>query len=539
MKFFVTALLLVYSFRAFAQNLHTGEIHGNFQADVQNYYTDTLIGAAPVAEKIRMNAFANLNYTKGNFSAGLRYESYLYPLLGYDERYRGTGLMYRYASYKAEELEFTVGSFYEQYGSGLILRSYEERSIGIDNAFDGIKVKYEPLKGVYLKGLVGRQRSFFTYGPGLVRGADAEINLNEAIFSKDSKKITIILGGSGVSKFQTDQDPFYRLPENVGAGAGRLNLVSDKINLYGEYAYKINDPSAANNLIYKPGEALFLSGSYSIKGLSFVISGKRIDNMDFRSDRSADGNNLNINYLPAGTRQHTYQLAAFYPYATQANGEIGFQTDLSYNYKKGSVLGGKYGTLVTLHYSRVNNISRIAHTNDTIGYTSPFFDVGKELYYNEANIEVQKKISSKWKTNAMLMYQVYNQAVLQGSASYGTVYSYIAVADISYKLTSTQTIRTELQHLQTKQDKGSWAMALAEYTVSPHWFLAAYDLYNYGNEEVKKKIHYYAVSGGYVKNATRIAVGYGKQRNGIVCVGGVCRTLPASNGVSLSVSTSF
>ncbi|HPU24227.1 MAG TPA: DUF6029 family protein [Candidatus Kapabacteria bacterium] len=32
---------------------------------------------------------------------------------------------------------------------------------------------------------------------------------------------------------------------------------------------------------------------------------------------------------------------------------------------------------------------------------------------------------------------------------------------------------------------------------------------------------------------------YGKQNQGIICVGGVCRTVPASNGLYLSISSSF
>ena len=58
-----------------AQNQSDGSIGGNFQIDVQSYSPDSLIGAQNVPEKVRSNAFLNLNYTKGNFSAGVRYES--------------------------------------------------------------------------------------------------------------------------------------------------------------------------------------------------------------------------------------------------------------------------------------------------------------------------------------------------------------------------------------------------------------------------------------------------------------------------------
>src|SRR5690606_12894688 len=129
-------------------------------------------------EKILSNGFMNLCYTKGNFTAGVRYESYLNVMQGFDPRYKGTGIPFRFISFKNEGLEATAGSFYEQFGSGLILRAYEERGLGYDNVFDGINLRYQPVKGVYLKGLIARQRTFFTYSPGIVRGLDAEFAFN-------------------------------------------------------------------------------------------------------------------------------------------------------------------------------------------------------------------------------------------------------------------------------------------------------------------------------------------------------------------------
>ena len=34
-------------------------------------------------------------------------------------------------------------------------------------------------------------------------------------------------------------------------------------------------------------------------------------------------------------------------------------------------------------------------------------------------------------------------------------------------------------------------------------------------------------------------LGYGKQREGLLCIGGVCRQVPASNGLTFSLTTSF
>jgi hypothetical protein len=80
---------------------------------------------------------------------------------------------------------------------------------------------------------------------------------------------------------------------------------------------------------------------------------------------------------------------------------------------------------------------------------------------------------------------------------------------------------------------------LLEWTPSGNWFFAVYDQYNYGNPDKSLQIHYYLGTFGYNKDAHRIQVSYGKQSAGIFCVGGVCRTVPASNGVTISLTSSF
>ncbi|MEQ1734625.1 MAG: DUF6029 family protein [Bacteroidia bacterium] len=320
-----------------AQNL--GEVHGNFQTDFQYYNKDSLIGAPVVPEKFRTNTFSNLIYNRGNLTAGVRFESYLNEILGFDPRYRGAGIPFKYANYKVDNLDITVGNFYEQYGSGLVFRSYEERALGYDNAMEGVKIKYNPIAGIYLKGFTGKQRFFFAQGPGIVRGADGEININELLKPLADKPLKVIVGGSFVSKYQKDEDPIYKLPENVGTWAARMNVIRGKVNVFAEYAYKINDPSKLNNFTYKYGQGLLVQAGYSQKGLGVSLSGKYVDNMAFRSDRTATGNTLMINYMPALTKQHTYNLlSTLYPYASQPTGEIDFQGEIIYTLKKGSRL---------------------------------------------------------------------------------------------------------------------------------------------------------------------------------------------------------
>lgn len=526
-----------------SQLFQDAQIHGDFQVDAQYYKADSLIGAPEVQERVLSNAFANFIFTAGNFSAGARYESYLNPLQGFDRRYQGSGIAYRYASYQKDNFEITVGNYYEQFGSGLIFRSYEERGLGLDNAMDGIRVKYMPTNGVRLKGIIGRQRAFFELGDGIVRGLDAEVSINELSESLANLKTNVTFGASFVSKYQEDDNPDFILPENVGAGAARVTLNRGKVTLFGEYAYKANDPSAVNNFNYRPGQSLLVTASYSQMGFGFSAGAKRVDNMDFRSDRNATGTVLQMNFLPPLTKQHTYNLpASIYPYATQPLGEMSYQAEASYNFKRDSPLGGKYGTNIAVNYSTVNGIAQDSLFDEETRrriYDSKFFEFGKVRYFQDFNVEVQKKFSSKLKGTFTYLNFFYNIDVVQGLIGKGNVNTHMGVADLTYKLTSVHSIRTELQTLQTKQDMGSWGMALVEYTMAPHWFVAVMDQYNYGNSEEAKRLHYVTGTVGYNRNTSRISLTYGKQRAGIICVGGVCRNVPASNGLLVSITSSF
>lgn len=546
----VFILTLAFANNLFAQGidqvLSRGEVHGNFQLDMQYYQEDSLIGASDVSEDVLMNGFANFIYTNGNFSAGFRYESYLNPLLGFPAKYKGNGIGYRFASFTNDEMTITVGNYYEQFGNGLIFRTYEERGLGYDNAMDGIRINYKIVEGLNVKGIIGKQRLYFEYGEGILRGIDGELMVNDFLGgSLKESKTKLTLGGSFISKYQADQNSQLNLPENVGAYAGRFILKRGKISFNGEYARKINDPSADNNFIYKEGEAFYAQTAYSTKGFGLTLSAKGVDNMSFRSDRNAALTDLQINYLPALTRQHSYNLlATLYPYGTQANGEIAFQGEMVYKVKKKSLLGGKYGMGILINYSTVYNIDSTAlPASDTtlMGYTSNIFAVGDERYYDEINVEITKKFSKKVKAIFTYSNIMFNQVVIQGKTpeDHPDIYANVGIIDITYKFKKKHALRAEFQGLFTKQDQQDWATVLLEYTYSPHWFIAVMDQFNYGNLTEEDRIHYYFASAGYIKGTNRIAIGYGRQREGLFCVGGVCRNVPAASGLTLSITSSF
>lgn len=517
-------------------------IHGDFQSESQYYVNDKKLPNQQLPEQFGTNNYLNLFYDRGNFSAGLRFESYQPPLLGFDRRLKGTGIQNRFINYRWNDLNITAGHFYEQFGNGLVFRSYWEFGLGFDNAIDGIRLRYSK-NGVQLKAFAGRQRLYTGYSDGILRGADAEFNLNELLkgLAESSHKVT--LGGSIVSKYQRDDDPTLRLPENVAAFAGRANYYYQSFNAAFEYAYKVNDPSFANNKIYKPGHAFLLTAGYSAQGFGISAGVKRIDNMDFRTDRNQSFNDALINYLPPLTPQFTYRLATLYPYATQPTGEVGGQIDVFFNAAEGSWLGGEYGTNFQLNYSRINNIEkvRIPDSINLLGYESQFFKIGKDVFYQNLSLEVTKKISPKVKGTISSIYIQADNDVIRVSTlpGVGMIYAWVNVLDVTYKFRPRRTIRAELQHLASRQDNGSWAMALLEYQMGTNWFFALYNEYNYKNPSPNRKLNYPGGSLGYTKGTVRVSLTAGRQRAGVFCVGGVCRLVPASSGVSLSIASSF
>jgi len=514
-----------------------GQLHGNVQALFQNYNPDEAIGAQVPDAKAAMNTFGNFTYTYGQFTAGVRFESYQNAILGFPNRFKGSGIGSRYVRYNSDNLDITVGNFYEQFGNGLSYRTYWEPNLGIDNAMDGVRIIYKPIKGVALKAVYGQQRYDFDSriinSAGIVRGIDSEVSLNEVVKPWAEKPLKVTLGGSFVSKYQSGETfvrdfTLFNLPNNVGASAGRIGMVYKNFQLTGEYVTKINDPNADNNYIFKKGESIFLNAAFSKKGFGITASGKYVDNMAFRSDRDALLFDVPINFLPAITRQHTYNLAAtLYPYATVLNGEVGVSGELFYTFKKESTLGGKYGTYVSLNVAAVNSLdtSHVGGRDELInGYEVNSFGFGDTKFVRDVNLEIRKKINKAWSVNFIHYYFEFNTKVTPVTQDFkGIVYAHIDVLDIQYKFKPKHSIRAELQSLITEQDKGNWATALVEYTFSPHWSFAVMDQYNYGNSDAEKRVHYLYGNVGYSKGASRIMIGYGKRRAGIFCIGGVCR----------------
>ena len=524
-------------------------LSGSIQSDVLIPQDDEKIGTEHYKDWALTNTYVDLKLGSKYVEAGTRFEFLEYPLPGYEPEFKGWGVPHFYVKGHYKNVELTAGDFYEQFGSGFVLRTYEERSLGIDNALRGGRLKYTPVEGVTLKALSGKQRCYWHHNDALVSGVDLEVGLDQFIKSLASHDTHITLGGSWVNKHEdADDDAIFidathklKLPKFVNAWDARINVMHKGFNILAEYAQKSQDPSFDNGYHYGKGNVAMLSASYSRKGMSALLQAKRSENMSFRSRRSMSGTSSFINHLPAFTHDQTYALAAQYPYATQLDGEWAFQAEFGYSFKKGTTLGGKYGTKVKLNVSHVRGINDDYEINNPVaserlmgsdGYKSSFFKMG-ETYFQDIDVQIEKRFTRDFLLNFMYMNERYNMTVIEGHG--GMINSNIFIADGKYKFSPKLTLRCELQYQFCDGDDGDWAFGLAELSWAPHWMFTVSDMWNCG----ETKVHYYQALVTYSLKSHRIQAGYGRTDAGFNCSGGVCRWVPATRGFTFSYNYSF
>jgi hypothetical protein len=557
MKYLLLGLAIFYSCLSFSQNTDEGFFFGGFESNSQWLLYDEGLNFEQPDDAFRANNYLQVAYSFKKFTAGIQYESYLPDaLLGYSTVYtNGNGVGTYYLNYKNEKVDVTGGYFYDQFGSGLIFRSWEERQLGINNAVRGVRLKYNPTNYLDFTALYGQQRVGFEVSSGTLQGLDGNVDISEGL---DLKNIDLKMGASYVSRYQ-DVGTQLELPSNVNVVGGRLDVV--KGNFYGgiEMAAKSKDALFFEGQLVSPklydGTALQLNLGYAQKGLGINGTFRRLENFNFFAEREAAGNQFNdqvVNYLPALTKQQDYLLTNIYVYnpqpglvienAEQRAGELGGQIDLYYSIKKESLLGGKYGTKIAANFSYFGALDA-EYNIENRWYEAKFLGSGAR-YYRDFNLEVKKKWSKTF--SSVFTYQnVYiDKSIALGGflGTQGEIKSNVGVVEGTYKLGGGKSIRGVAQHLWTKQDQKNWMALVLEYNFNSTWAVYAYDNWNYrelGYSGEDSQVHYYSLGGSYTKGNARVSMNYGRQRGGLICVGGVCRFVPESNGVSATVNIAF
>lgn len=511
-----------------------GNLSGSFETNTIYYVNDSKSTSSTPEGHFGSNNYLKLDYTKGRFSAGVQLEGYLPALYGYDISIYGTGkkfmLANKYVRWQDDNFTVHVGDIYEQFGSGLIFRSYEDRALGFNNSVEGVFASYNFNNYVTLKGLYGRPRLYDTYADSWVRGGDLLVSVNDMF---DTYDWLLSVEGSFINRYisrSTVPQLFQEIitNTNVNMYSGRLNFEYSGFHFSGEYVGKSED-MFSNTMEMIPGNAILAEAGYNGKGFSLLGTFRRTEGMTtglIYGDET-HGTNLgignNLNFIPSLTRQYTYLLANLYPYRVDPYGEIGGQFDAYYTFRSQNDRRKKWSF----------------HLNFSTFYSLESSMTGKnKLMWQDLNFDVERQWNRKLKTSLLYTWQQNNYM----GAYEAPFKSHIFVYDMTYKINTLNSFRLELQYLYSpvknfdiEFNEGDWVAALFEYNFAPSWSFYASDMYNIDHS----KLHYYNFGFSYTKGRTRVQLSYGRNKEGYICSGGVCRRTPAYTGFNLSLTSSF
>ena len=499
-----------------------GHLSGSFETNTIWYIPDKVVTPN---DRFGSNNYLKLDYSRGNFSAGFQYELYAPVLQGFNQNLKGGKITNKFAAWSDGKFNVTVGDFFEQFGNGLVLRSYEDRALGFNNSLEGVRAGFNN-DLIAVKAIWARPRLNMEYADTWVRGADMSLSLT-SLLKMDRHFLAV--EGSYVNRYEAVSSPDHPAGPNMNLWSGRLVFDADwGFSARGEYVDK--GAAAYLNMTTgtyeaKRGNAQLLELSYNNSGLGIFLTGRRLDHMAVKISEGNEGaTEIDVlNYLPALIRQYPYSLATLEPYSTETDGEQGGQIDVFYTFARGTALGGKYGTKL--------------HANASTFY--PLEKKGRKMnaFYRDISFDIEKQWNRKLKTTFMYAVQTFSP----DHAVTGTTWvNNVFVADILYKFTTRNSVRLELQYLycddpRPVKEQSDWMAALVEVNFAPNWSFFVSDMYNHGGE----KVHYYSAGMSYSKSRTRVALSYGRNRAGYVCSGGVCRYMPAYTGANIAITTSF
>ena len=397
----IAALMLLSPATAQIRIGKRGQLAASLESNSIYYVDDSKIGEEPT-EEFGSHNFLKLDYTLGRFSVGVQGNAFLPVQLGYTDLGYGDCKFFlsKYIQWADKNYEVLVGDVYDQFGNGLIFRSYEDRQLGINNSIEGGRIVGRLGKWAQIKALGGRQRLNTKYSDTWVMGADLSLSLAD-MFRMEETLLSV--EGSFVNRLESlDEDPMLDelleemgQEKNVQLYSGRLNFGYKGFTLRGEYAAKGKDMINSTAMSAEKGSALLGEIGYSHGNFSAMGTFRRLEHMGTHISIYNMGVNNSLNYLPALTRQYTYMLANLNPYQVSVEGELGGQVDLAYSLRSTESryrywnFHLNYSTYYTLNENQTS-------TGD------------RNLLWQDLNFDVERQWSKKLKTTFLFSRQEWN-----------------------------------------------------------------------------------------------------------------------------------
>ncbi|MBK7692390.1 MAG: hypothetical protein IPJ31_15225 [Bacteroidetes bacterium] len=528
MRKIVVALLVAASNLVMAQG---GNLSGDLMMNVNFFQRDTNIKAAgnPLYDNYLSGGegWLSLRYSVKGFTAAVRFDGFHNSNLQNPiSALSASGLGTFSLSKEVQNLTITAGHVYDQIGSGIIFRAYEDRGLLIDNALFGLHLKYRAGKYATLKGFTGQTKNLFDRYKPIIKGFSAE-----GEFDLGSKAHTT--PGIGIVNRTMDQASInyvvseinnYPLAERYKPTYNNFAMTFYNTLNFGDFSWYVEAATKskeathyANVLKNLGGTVLYSTLGYAQAKWGLNASIKRSENFELRSSPKEILLQGIYNWQPIIAQIRPQRLIARYTPPSQF-----------------SELGGSLSGMLTPNENMTFNVA----------YTKiNSLDTGATLFrevYADGEIRSVKDFIIRFGAQ----YLLYNQFIYQqkvNKSEYPDVNAITPFLELIYKINNKKSLRTELQYMSTKQDYGSWVFGLLEFSIAPKWSFAISDMYNIAPNKVhvKKALHYPNLFIARVAGPHRFTLQYVKQVDGINCTGGVCRYEPAFSGFKLGITSTF
>ena len=454
----------------------------------------------------------NLDYSKGIFSTGLRY-SIFQPndpdpsISRGKENYANIDFIYFDAAIgnRMEGLDIMVGNYYALAGRGMVLKSYEDRSIRIDNNLLGLKVvgKYA---GFILTALSGMPENSQAERKDIFHLADVEY--------RNIKWLK--LGGTYASNLppvdgiaRTDMASLRALPSFWN------------IDIYTEYGVKMNTDIQKD--VFNDSESIIGRGFYGnlnmyLGSLSLLGEYKYYDNYAFTTEDKT----VNYNQPPSVRLEYTYTLPNRHPSPLDANNEQGYQVAAGYSLDPETYLNTAYTITKTLpedsYFQRINGTKSSVQTQL------------EEFYF-----QAQRDWSSSFTSVAAFAF---NEELSSNTKNI------TPILELRYYFKNINTIKVIIEHQhttnKTTDEKHYTDVLLLEYLRSPRFNIALVAELETREPEagrIVRKFWGYVQAGYKLGYHTDISLLVGTRQAGNICIGGVCRFEPEFRGIELKMLT--
>ncbi len=454
----------------------------------------------------------NLDYRKGIFGAGIRFETYQPndpdPSINRG-KIRFSDIAFKYIKTEIgdfdEGLDITAGNYYTLFGRGMILKSYEDRNIRVDNNLLGVKV-------------TGRYADFVLNAlTGMPENASAQRNEILHAVDLEYRGLNFMKMGGTFASNKPEQEGIAR----TMMSSLRIQPSVWNFDFYSEFGVKQNEDvktQVFNDDELITGKGFYANMNFYYEAFSVTAEYKIYDNYAYTS---SDGT-VAYNTPPALRKDYTYILLNRHPSPLNASDEQGYQLDANYSFTPETYLNASYSETKTLGPS--SYIQRV------LGTSNP-----EALQLREAFGQLNHTWNDKFMSIAALGYNE------EGSTN---TKSYTPILENRWYVDELNTLRLVLEHQQV-EDKSTTEkyyndVMTLEYLRSPLWSISVVSEMQTKEPEEGNLVRKFwnLIQFVYkVGEHTDLSLLVGTRQAGNICIGGVCRYEPAFSGVEIKMLT--